>query len=351
MTGPISLQKPVTMATIARLTGISPGAISSLLNHRDYGIRVSEATRLKVLQACREVGYVPKDLRALIRIYPERGDLALLWQPKATHFLYRGFGPRFLKGVRSVLADQNGQVTVSDVPDKEAGDVLPGMLRDGIVSRVITVGHIDSECRRAIADRDIQQIAVEADPNYPGVTAIFPDYQRAALMALEHLHQLGHRNIAVITSGCAGFELREKLLNAGVKEGARALKLTIDRTIASQPGWQFENGADIATRITGSPVRATAVFCYRDEVAAGIACSLLAAGRKIPQDLSIVGCGADEASRYLHPALTTVSVPAELIGIQAAEAILTLSDPAAPPQRIIMPVELSARGTTGRCVT
>lgn len=344
MTSQSKSSKPVTMAMISRLTGISQGAISSLLNNRDYGIRVSSETRQKVFATCREHGYIPNDLRALVRMYPDRGDLAVLWQPAAAHFLHRGFGPQFLKGLRSVLADQDEQITLADAPAE--GRVLPRMLRDGIVSRIITVGHIDSDCREAILERDIRQVAVEDDPEVPGVSGICPEYGRAGFMALEHLYRLGHRNIAVITSGCAGFEVRERLLNAGVKEAAREFKLNIDRTIASQPDWQFENGSDISSRITGSPLQVTAAFCFRDEVAAGIIVGMLANGKKVPETLSIIGCGAEEASRYTYPGLTTVRVPAEELGRRAAEMVRQSTPGEDAPTTAWVPVELVVRETT-----
>src|ERR1700755_3606349 len=73
-----SSMKPITMAGIAKAAGVSQGAISSLLNDRDYGIRVSEKTRERVFEVCRELGYIPNDLRAVVRMYPELGDCCLL---------------------------------------------------------------------------------------------------------------------------------------------------------------------------------------------------------------------------------------------------------------------------------
>src|SRR5471030_579770 len=70
--------KGITMADIAKAAGVSQGAISSLLNDRDYGIRVSEKTRERVFKVCREMGYIPNDLRAVVRMYPELGDFCLL---------------------------------------------------------------------------------------------------------------------------------------------------------------------------------------------------------------------------------------------------------------------------------
>src|SRR6478736_6562762 len=68
----------ITMAQIAKAAGVSQGAISSLLNDRDYGIRVSEKTRERVFKVCREMGYIPNDLRAVVRMYPELGEFCLL---------------------------------------------------------------------------------------------------------------------------------------------------------------------------------------------------------------------------------------------------------------------------------
>src|SRR3954469_20769652 len=72
------LHKGITMAQIAKAAGVSQGAISSLLNDRDYGIRVSEKTRERVFKVCREMGYIPNDLRAVVRMYPELGEFCLL---------------------------------------------------------------------------------------------------------------------------------------------------------------------------------------------------------------------------------------------------------------------------------
>src|SRR4030095_5758322 len=70
--------RTITMAQIAKAAGVSQGAISSLLNDRDYGIRVSEKTRERLFKVCREMGYLPNELRAVVRMYPELGDFAML---------------------------------------------------------------------------------------------------------------------------------------------------------------------------------------------------------------------------------------------------------------------------------
>src|SRR6267378_3233752 len=96
--------KTVTMAEIAKAAGVSQGAISSLLNDRDYGIRVSEKTRERVFRVCREMGYIPNDLRAVVRMYPELGDLCLLVSGSTGDWPVNPFYSRILKGAVAAIS-------------------------------------------------------------------------------------------------------------------------------------------------------------------------------------------------------------------------------------------------------
>src|SRR6187402_1310653 len=98
-------QKTITMAQIAKAAGVSQGAISSLLNDRDYGIRVSEKTRERVFKVCREMGYIPNDLRAVVRMYPELGDFCLL------------IAANIPDGLRAPLVARLAAATMSAIPD------------------------------------------------------------------------------------------------------------------------------------------------------------------------------------------------------------------------------------------
>src|SRR6187402_660214 len=105
------LQKTITMAQIAKAAGVSQGAISSLLNDRDYGIRVSDKTRERVFKVCRELGYVPNDLRAFVRMYPEQGDTCLLLPSRSPGGLAHPFVARIANAV--LAAGNHRSLTVA----------------------------------------------------------------------------------------------------------------------------------------------------------------------------------------------------------------------------------------------
>ena len=97
--------KGITMADIAKAAGVSQGAISSLLNDRDYGIRVSDKTRERVFRVCREMGYIPNDLRAVVRMYPELGDFCVLLGSNLGEIPADPFQARVLSGAMKAVED------------------------------------------------------------------------------------------------------------------------------------------------------------------------------------------------------------------------------------------------------
>src|SRR5678815_4362317 len=99
------LHKGITMAQIAKAAGVSQGAISSLLNDRDYGIRVSEKTRERVFKVCREMGYIPNDLRAVVRMYPELGEYCLLLASTIEGGLFDPFVHRLVAAAMAAVPD------------------------------------------------------------------------------------------------------------------------------------------------------------------------------------------------------------------------------------------------------
>src|SRR4051794_19082771 len=142
------LQKTITMAQIAKAAGVSQGAISSLLNDRDYGIRVSEKTRDRVFKVCREMGYIPNDLRAVVRMYPELGHYCLLISSAVSNGLSDPFVARMSKAAMSAVDDASHPLTLAIYdPAREYAnhlDDLPHPIRSGVASKFLFHGQINA---------------------------------------------------------------------------------------------------------------------------------------------------------------------------------------------------------------
>src|SRR5688572_18662110 len=119
-------QKTITMAQIAKAAGVSQGAISSLLNDRDYGIRVSGKTRERVFKVCREMGYIPNDLRAVVRMYPELGDYCLMLASGIAGGLTDPFVARLAQAAMQTIVDSSHPLTISAYNERtDYGSVDP----------------------------------------------------------------------------------------------------------------------------------------------------------------------------------------------------------------------------------
>lgn len=341
------------MATIARATGVSQGAISSLLNDRNYGIRVSPATRERIFRVCRELGYIPNDLRAVVRMYPEQGDLAVLWSNDAVEQMHDCFGQKLLIGARSALGDHSRAITLctfDPAADYLSNDVpLPHPLQRGTATKIILVGRPSVSLLQVLEDRQLAIVLLDSSPNGRGGVHIQPDYVSAARLAIEHLHHRGHRRIGILAGKRGAADLRSEDLAAGVKQAFEELGLSLDRQSFIHPGFTFEDGrAGISTLLRQGHLP-TALFCFTDNAAAGALSRLHASGIRVPEDVSIIGCDGGPWSSRLIPTLTTLELPLEEMGRRAVEEAEARASRHSEHgnDHILMPVRLAIRGSTG----
>jgi len=315
--------KTITMAMIAKAAGVSQGAISSLLNDRDYGIRVSAKTRERVFRVCREMGYVPNDLRAVVRMYPEQGEIALLLADNVG--LQDPFADRIFKALAAEAEGHHVSVAYySPTADYNANpDSLPAPVRIGVASKFITFGAPNQSLLSAITSREFPAVHLGHDVPLPGVTSIVPKYAEASRQAIEYLFKLGHKQIAILSGPFGSTEPSIIELNFGVRAGYDAIKTPIEAQNVIYGDATFEHGATSIDLLLERerPRKPTAVFCFTDLVAAGVLHRAQSKGLNIPGDLSVMGCGDAIFSPWLHPALTTVAISAEEMTKQALQEL------------------------------
>ena len=315
--------KAITMAMIAKAAGVSQGAISSLLNDRDYGIRVSAKTRERVFRVCREMGYMPNDLRAVVRMYPELGDLCLLVAEET--------------GLDNPVADRLAKTLVQQTPARFAStglyrpdidytanpDALPGPVRNGIASKFVTLGPPSPSLFAAIVARECPVVHVGQEVNQPGVTAIVPDYASASRMGIEYLFQLGHKRIAILSGPFGATDPATIELNHGIRAGYDAVKTPIEGQNLIYGDTTFEHGVASIDLLMDRQPAPTAVFCFSDIVAAGVLHRAQERGIEVPKALSVMGCGDASFASVLHPPLTSVAIPVDEITRMALAEIQT----------------------------
>lgn len=350
------LSKSITMAQIARAAGVSQGAISSLLNDRDYGIRVSDKTRDRVFKVCREMGYVPNDLRAVVRMYPELGDYAFLISRDSGIGLEHPFLSRMVGAAMRAIIEPSQPITFSFY--EEATDylakpeLLPQPVRCGTASKFIGIGPPNSTLCQTIARRGLPYVSLGTDLPQPGTASILADGQQASVLALDALVRLGHRQIAIVSGPFGTNDPQVLELNRGVRLAYEQLGLAGETQNVINGDLTFAAGVAACDALFERSPTPSAVFCMNDAAAAGLLARAQGRGLQIPGNLSVIGCSNDSLAERTMPLLTTIHLPAEEMGRVAVEEAdrLVRSGPPWEAVKKVLPVRLVERGSCGPVV-
>ena len=312
--------KAVTMAAVARRAGVSQGAISSLLNDRDYGIRVSPKTREKVFRICRELGYLPNDLRALVRIYPELGETCLLVSDRIPGGIANPFVARLTASLMAHSPRWPASIAViqyDEAHDYSRGDGLPGPLHHGTVSKVLCFGSGNEAICKVIRDRHLPAIIVGHNAHLIGVTSIVPDYACAAGLALELLVRHGHRRIGIVGGPFGSHDPRLAEMGCAIGDAAAQLGITIDPADIFSGNLNFEAGLAAVKFLHERATAPTALLCLSENAAAGVIAGAQLLGIQVPGQLSVVTFADHAGSIDSCKPMTAIVLPVDEIAAAA----------------------------------
>jgi LacI family transcriptional regulator len=183
------------------------------------------------------------------------------------------------------------------------------------------------------------------------VTNIVLDHTHAARLALEHLVRLGHGRVAFIKGQAFSSDTDARWRS--ICEIAGSLGLAIDPALVVQLDGDSpspELGYGVTQQLLRRGERLTALFAFNDISAIGAMRALREAGRRIPEDVSVVGFDDIQSAAFQQPGLTTVRQPLRRMGELAAEIVLKRVAAGAGrvhAKRITVEPELILRGSTG----
>lgn len=182
----------------------------------------------------------------------------------------------------------------------------------------------------------------------PGrATVVTSDNEAGGSLAAGHLADLGHREIGVV-AGPAGLPTAEARLKGFASSmAARGIDLPAGR-VARASSYTFEAGLDSGGKLLAEDPEITAICCANDLIALGVMSAAAEAGRRVGADLSVTGFDDIFVSKLASPALTTVRQQISQLGRRAVEAAVSaLAGRDQGQRRIVLPVELVARKSTG----
>ncbi len=304
--------KPPTMQDVARLARVSPQTVSRVLNDYEF---IRPDTRDRVLRAIESLDYRPNVAARTLATSRSR-TIGVI----ATDYL--SYGPATaLWGVEQAAREAGYSVSIVSLSESnfrtitESLERLAGQAVDGIVM----IAPQDAAAHAAFQSfRDVPVVTLSAYDDGSG-RPIMLDSVEGSRIATRHLIELGHRVILHV-AGPSGFTVSEARVQ-GWRDALSAAHLVATEPIAGD--WTAESGYAVGKQIARNH-RATAAYVANDRMAQGVLLALHQAGRRVPEDFSVVGFDDVPEAAFLIPPLTTIRQDFTLLGRRCIEAVLAL---------------------------
>jgi len=324
-----TFERRATMHDVAKKAGVSQATVSLVMNGVG-GVRISAATRARVLKAAEELGY--RAGRRVIASGVLRSIGMLVDEVSASPF-----ATPLIEGAREVAAQHgcvlNIVMTRSESWLEDAAlDLLLAQPTIGIIYTTLATRSVTPPDRL----RPIPTVLLNChsdDGHYPSVV---PADTLGARSATEALLKAGHRRIAFINGEPWMEAARDRA--QGYRQALSRWKIPYDSKLVRTGKWLFREAYEQTQALMALPDPPTAIFCASDRMAIGCYEALRDLGKRIPEDVSVVGYDDDWMASFLSPALTTVLLPHEAMGRWAAEYLV--SPPATVPTGKIRPTQL-----------
>ena len=341
------MTSPPTLEQVAALAGVSRATVSRVVNGSP---KVSPAVRAQVERAVAKLGYVPN--RAARSLVTRRADsVALVVSEPHARFFSEPFFAGMVRGVSAALAETGVQLLLliaHDLPER------------GRLERYVVGGHVDGVLLASLHGDDplpgtLERAGVPAvlvgrpagravDRAGPASSYVDADNRGGARKAVDHLAGRGRRRIATITGPLDMGVGMDRL--DGWRDGLAAAGLAGAGDLVETGDFTEEGGAAAMDRLLGRPgPPVDAVFAASDLMAAGALRALRAAGRRVPDDVAVVGFEDSAVARYAQPPLTTVRQPIEEMGRQATRLLLSRVAGEPAGMHLILDVELVVRAS------
>lgn len=337
-----------SLRDVAERAGVSPSTVSLVLRQRPGSERITEATRLAVVEAASQVGYVPnvaaRNLRARPSGHPGGVALtiALMWPLDARLPLMA----RLVGSLHATLSAEHRAVdlVVSTYTIRRLAESRPfarPQWLHGVV--VANAAPEDERFLESLETPPLPLVLFHRDSRHNCVNA---DNRAAARQATDHLVRLGHRRIGLLVPDVPASVIAERV--AGYRAALDAAGIPLDPALVERADFSEGGGVEAAGRLLDRRPRPTAIFALTDAMAIGAMHLAKRRSLRVPADLAVAGFEGVSHAAYVDPPLTTIRLPIEEMAAAAARILVdSILNPSAPPRRERFEARLIVRESCG----
>lgn len=329
----------MSLKRLAEHLKLSPATVSLVINRSRVADSIPQETKDRIFAAARKFKYRPNFFARSLRT--QRSFTIGVIVPEVSD----GYSASVMSGIEDYLLQEGYFYFVASHRHRaDLIDEYPRMFLERAVDGLIAV---DTPWNLNLS---VPVVTVSGQDGLTGVTNIALNHQKAAELALKHLLILGHRQVAFIKGQefSSDTEVRwSNIERAALQHGLKINPRLVVQLEGDSPSPQL--GYRCTKKLLATGGSFSALFAFNDISAMGAIRALRESGRRVPDDVSVVGFDDIQSAAYQNPGLTTVRQPLREMGRAAAEILLKrINRPGIDmPQRHTVEPELVIRETTG----
>ena len=339
----------VTIADVAKQAGVSMMTVSRVINNNAH---VSEKTRQRVLQAVEELSYRPN---MVARSLATRRNQMIAY---VVSNLANPFFAEVSMGVENICVERGYIVIIYDVTSQKRLETCLNMLidrrLDGVIFHHLDIRH---EHVAQLQQNGVRCVTIDNEQDLPEITQVDSDKYEGGRNAARYLIERGHSKIGCI-HGCydgkkiqsyADVEYIERFqrkiwrnrtqgfLDELHSAGLEPACMVEGRGTASMG---FKSGSEVYRQICEMDCRPTALYCENDVIALGVLSECLESGRRVPEEIALIGHDGLDIGMQLYPRITSIHQPRYQMGTLAASKLIDSIEAETEAERILVHSDL-----------
>jgi LacI family transcriptional regulator len=343
----------VTIRDVAKASGFSSSTVSIVLNDAPLARYISAATKARIHQAAKKLGYRPNLFARSLRGKRNHEVGVMLFD------ITDPYCTPVLRGIQNALYEGSYLPILTDAQNERSRFLrYLEMLLDRRVDGLIILANwlfVDINLLADLERNGVPTAMIGRELQTDTISSVIVDNEAGGRLAMEHLVSLGHKKIAVLrgpkTLGDSTPRWR------GMKRVAQAAGLALDEKLivdlpdSRNPLSSFDAGRQLTEELLRQRKTFSALIAFDDLTAFGAIRALEKQGLRVPADCSVIGFDDIDQSALYTPALTTIRQPMQGMGASAVSILLDAITVAQDNRRIsavhqkMMP-ELIVRGST-----
>jgi LacI family transcriptional regulator len=329
-----------TMKDIAKETGFSLSTVSRALSNKpDVDVQTYE----RIWDAARQMGYRPNKLARSLRLSATQTIGVIIADISNPYF------GALVKGIEKEARGAGHSVILFDTDEdySREEEAVTVMLEEQVAGVILTPTQRESGTVERLMGAGLPLVLASRRFSHIKTSYVVTDDLHGGLLATEHLIALGHERIGMINGPMHISSASERF--GGYREALRRHGLPLQEAFIATGSVSMEDGFKATTVLLERAPIPTAIFAFSDFVAFGVIKAIRENGLRVPEDVSVVGYDDNQFASCLETPLTTVHVPKEQLGMEAAQVLQRQIEGGQPLRQVELLVDLIERESTSQC--